>query len=218
MGARGDAIVQFDWSVGQILATLDRLNLTKNTLVILSSDNGPVVEEGYRDRGHELVGSHKPAGSLRGGKYSILEGGTRVPFIVRWPSEVKPAKSGALISQIDLLGSLAHLCNQKADQRTASDSQNSLDTWLGRSADDRPFIVEQSIGTLSVIRENWKYITPSKASGYYEEGKIELGHDTIPQLYNLLDDQQERNNVAGLYPEKVVELKAFLEAIKSGQP
>lgn len=215
MGARGDAIVQFDWSVGQILATLDRLNLSEKTLVILSSDNGPVVEEGYRDRGHELVGGHKPAGLLRGGKYSALEGGTRVPFIVRWPARVKPGGSNALISQVDLIGSLAQLCGQKLPENVASDTQNSLDTWLGKSDADRQFIAEQSIGTLSVIKEGWKYIAPSKASGYYEEGKIALGHDTISQLYNLLEDQEERNNVAVNFPGKVMELKTFLETLKS---
>ena len=215
MGARGDAIVQFDWSVGQILATLDRLNLSDNTLVILSSDNGPVVEEGYRDRGHELVGNHKPAGALRGGKYSALEGGTRIPFIVRWPAGVNHGKSKALISQVDLIGSLAELCGQKLPENVAMDTQNSLDTWLGKSAADRQFIVEQSIGTLSLIRGGWKYITPSKSSGYYEEGKIDLGHDTIPQLYNLLEDQEERKNVAGVNPDMVIALKTFLEVLNS---
>ena len=215
MGARGDAIVQFDWSVGQILATLDRLNLSDNTLVIFSSDNGPVAEEGYRDRGHELIGSHKPAGLLRGGKYSALEGGTRVPFIVRWPARVKPGNSKAMVSQIDLLGSLAQLCRQNIPGSGAPDTQNSLDTWLGKSDADRRFIVEQSIGTLSVIRDGWKYITPSKAARYYEEGKIELGHDTIPQLYNLLKDQEEQENVAKSYPDRVTELKTFLEMVKS---
>jgi hypothetical protein len=120
-----------------------------------------------------------------------------------------------LISQIDLIGSLAQLCSQKLPQNVASDTQNSLDAWLGKSNADRQFIAEQSIGTLSVIKDGWKYITPSKASGYYEEGKIELGHDTIPQLYNLSEDQAERRNVAGLYPEKMMELKTFLEALKS---
>jgi len=215
MGARGDAIVEFDWSVGQILETLDRLHLTENTLVILSSDNGPVVEEGYRDLGHELLGNHKPTGELRGGKYSAFEGGTRVPFIVRWPFQVKPGTSDASLSQIDLLGSMAKLCGQKIPEYAASDSHNSLDTWLGKSDNDREYVVEQSIGTLSILSENWKLITPSRAYKYYEEGKIELGHDTVPQLYNLHDDVQEKINVASKYPDKVQQLNTLLEEIKS---
>ena len=73
MGLRGDAIVQFDWSVGQILETLDKLGLSENTLIILSSDNGPVVDDGYQDRAEELLNGHSPAGPLRGNKYSAFE-------------------------------------------------------------------------------------------------------------------------------------------------
>lgn len=74
MGVRGDAIEQFDWSVGQLMKTLDEMGLTENTLIILSSDNGPVVDDGYADRAVELLGDHKPAGPLRGNKYSAFEG------------------------------------------------------------------------------------------------------------------------------------------------
>ena len=89
-GPRGDAIVQIDWCVGEILDALDRLKLTENTLVIFTSDNGPVLDDGYQDDAVEKLGSHTPAGPFRGGKYSLFEGGTRVPFIVRWPGRVKP--------------------------------------------------------------------------------------------------------------------------------
>ena len=87
MGPRGDAIVQADWCVGEVLATLDRLKLAENTLVVFSSDNGPVVDDGYQDDAVEKLGDHRPAGPLRGGKYSKFEAGTRVPFIVRWPGK-----------------------------------------------------------------------------------------------------------------------------------
>lgn len=83
MGLRGDAIAQFDWTVGQLLETLERTGLAENTLIILSSDNGPVVDDGYDDQAEKLLNGHKPSGNLRGGKYSAFEGGTRVPVIVR---------------------------------------------------------------------------------------------------------------------------------------
>ncbi len=105
-GVRGDVIVQLDWCVGEVLAALDRLHLATNTLVILSSDNGPVLDDGYADGAVRDLNGHKPAGPLRGGKYSIYEGGTRVPFLVRWPGRVKPGLSDALICQVDLLKSL----------------------------------------------------------------------------------------------------------------
>ena len=90
MGPRGDAIAELDWSIGRILDTLDRLKLTRDTLFIFSSDNGPVVDDGYRDQAVEKLGDHKPAGPLRGGKYSAYDGGTRVPFVVRWPGRSSP--------------------------------------------------------------------------------------------------------------------------------
>ena len=112
MGARGDVIAQMDWSVGEILAALDRLKLADDTLVIFTSDNGPVVDDGYKDDAVAKLGTHTPAGPFRGGKYSNFEGGTRVPWLLRWPARVKPAVSDALISQVDLFASLAALTGQ----------------------------------------------------------------------------------------------------------
>ena len=89
MGLRGDAIAQFDWTVGQLMETLDQLGLTENTLIILSSDNGPVVDDGYKDKAEELLNGHTPSGPWRGNKYSAFEGGTAVPVIVRWPQKIK---------------------------------------------------------------------------------------------------------------------------------
>ena len=133
MGPRGDAIVEADWSVGEVLAALDRLNLTRNTLVIFTSDNGPVVDDGYKDDAVAKLGNHKPAGPLRGGKYSNFEGGTRVPFIVRWPGHVAAGTSSALVCQIDLLASLASMMGQTLAPTDAPDSTNILDALLGKS-------------------------------------------------------------------------------------
>jgi arylsulfatase A-like enzyme len=76
LGYRGDAIVEFDWSVGEIVKTLERLKLAGNTLIVLCSDNGPVLDDGYVDGAVEKLGSHTPAGPFSGGKYSVYEGGT----------------------------------------------------------------------------------------------------------------------------------------------
>src|SRR5690606_16648767 len=97
MGPRGDVILQLDWSVGAILEALERTRLSENTIVIFTSDNGPVVDDGYRDKAVELLGDHKPSGPMRGGKYSAFEAGTRVPFIVRWPAMIRPGTSDALL-------------------------------------------------------------------------------------------------------------------------
>lgn len=213
MGPRGDCIVQFDWSVGQILETLDRLGLAKNTIVILSSDNGPVVDDGYHDEAVTRLGNHKPAGPLRGGKYSIFEAGTRLPFVVRWPGKVKPGVSEAAVSQVDLFGVMSQLTGQPAPEGAAPDTHNELDTWLGKSEAGREFVVIQSTGTQAIIRGDWKYIRPSRGARYNAHVNIEMGHDTIPQLYNLRTDIGERVNVAAEQPALVDELAGKLEAV-----
>jgi arylsulfatase A-like enzyme len=215
MGPRGDAIVEFDWSVGQILDALEKLGLTKNTLIILTSDNGPVVDDGYKDQAFELLGDHKPAGVYRGGKYSSFEAGTRIPFIISWPGKVTPGTSTALISQIDLFGSLARLTGQAKPEKAASDSYNSLNSWLGKENKGRDYVIQQSVArTLSIVSGNWKYITPSKAERYNPNTRIEMGQDSIPQLYNLTDDAVEKKNIAKVHPEKVNELSLILESLK----
>ncbi|MBT3292546.1 MAG: sulfatase-like hydrolase/transferase, partial [Victivallales bacterium] len=101
LGPRGDVIAEMDWCVGQMLDALESLGLDENTIVVFSSDNGPVLDDGYDDRAEELVGDHHPAGPLRGGKYSLFDGGTRVPFILRWSGTVAPGTTSALVCHTD---------------------------------------------------------------------------------------------------------------------
>ena len=134
MGPRGDVLLQFDWSVGEILSALKKNGLDKNTIIILSSDNGPVVDDGYKDQAVELLGEHKPGGPFRGGKYSSYEAGTRVPCILRWVDTVKPTVSDALVCQIDWFASFASLLGTDLPEGAAPDSENYLDTWLDRKS------------------------------------------------------------------------------------
>lgn len=215
MGLRGDAIAQFDWAVGQLLNALDEMGLADNTLIILSSDNGPVVDDGYADRAVELLGDHKPAGPLRGNKYSAFEGGTRIPAIVRWPKEIKqPAVSDALVSQIDWFASLAALTESRLPEGSAPDSYNYLDTWLGKNREDRPWVIEQALNhALSVRTKDWKYISPSIGDSimYYE--KIETGYSKEPQLYNV-SQAYEQENQALQHPEIVYQLQGILQGVQ----
>jgi arylsulfatase A-like enzyme len=212
MGPRGDAITQLDWSVGEILAALDRLGLARNTLVIFTSDNGPVIDDGYQDEAVAKLGDHKPAGVFRGGKYSNFEAGTRVPFVVRWPARVKPAVSAALISQIDLIASFAALLDRPLAAEAAPDSQNVLSALVGTANMGRTWLVEQA-GSLSLRHGQWKYIAPSKGPKT-NQTNTELGNDPAPQLYDLAADVGERSNLAAAQPEKVRELAALLESIR----
>jgi arylsulfatase A-like enzyme len=217
LGPRGDAIVELDWTTGEILGTLDRLNLFERTIMIFTSDNGPVVDDGYRDQAVELLDGHVPAGPLRGGKYSIFDAGTRVPFLLRWPDRVKPGLSDALVSQIDLMASLAALTGQKLSADDAPDSFDILRSLLGESPKGRDHLVEQA-GTLSVIKGSWKYIEPAEGAKHDRDTNIELGRDTVPQLYDLKNDIGERRNLAEAYPDLVSELASLLGRIrKSGR-
>ncbi len=213
MGPRGDALVEFDWCVGEILEALDRCKLTENTLVILTSDNGPVIDDGYQDEAVEKLGSHKPAGPLRGGKYSRFEAGTRVPFIVRWPARVKPGVSHAFVSQVDLTASLAALTRQQLRNNDAPDSFNVLPALLGQSKRGREHIVEHA-GGLALRLDHWKYLEPLEGPKRSTNTNIELGNDPEPQLYDLSKDPGETQNLAAQYPEQVKIMEALLQKIR----
>lgn len=214
LGLRGDAILQLDWTIGELMKKLKALQLDKNTIIVFTSDNGPVLDDGYQDGAVALNNGHTAAGPLRGGKYSALEGGTRVPFIVNWPAQVKPKVSSALVSQIDLLASFSKLTNQAIPTGEASDSENQLEALLGRSTKGRSVFIEQG-GALSIIKEGWKYITPSKGTAYMVNVGIESGNATDLQLYNLNEDIGEKNNLATKYPEKTKELADLLKAMQA---
>jgi arylsulfatase A-like enzyme len=209
-GNRGDALLQLDDSVGQLMKTLDSLHLTSNTLVILTSDNGPVVDDGYIDGSKENLGLHLPAGILRGGKYSSFEAGTRVPFIVKWPKKVPVGKSNALISQIDFLASMSQMLGLNYDNNSAKDTKANLGAWLGKDKKGREYVIEQA-GNLAVKKGDWKYIKNGKGAKFNALVNIELGNDVEEQLYNLKSDPNEKVNLAAVQKGKLVELKALLE-------
>ena len=217
MGLRGDAIAQFDWTVGQLMETLDQLGLTENTLIILSSDNGPVVDDGYKDKAEELLNGHTPSGPWRGNKYSAFEGGTAVPVIVRWPQKIKKTgDSDVLMSQIDWLASLGALINARLPKGSAPDSYDRLGNLIGTDKTDRPWIVEQSMNhTLSVRTKDWKYIEPNDdPTTFMKAEKIETGNRNVPQLYEM-EKVSEQENVAEKYPEKVFELQTILRQVRN---
>jgi arylsulfatase A-like enzyme len=217
MGPRGDAILQFDWTVGQVLDALERNGLTDNTIIIVTSDNGPVIDDGYKDRAVELLGDHKPWGPLRGGKYSAFEAGTRIPFIVSWPKGgvAKGKDSYALVSHIDFFASLASLTGQTLADEAAPDSFDQLRAWLGKDAKGRKYVIEQA-GTLSVIEGDWKFIAPSNHDNPYNANTdTETGVITQPQLYNLKDDIGERSNIAAGHPDKVEQYAALINKVRT---
>jgi arylsulfatase A-like enzyme len=213
LGPRGDAIVQADWCVGEVLRTLDRLVVTRNTLVIFTSDNGPVIDDGYKDDAVAKLRNHRPAGPFRGGKYSNFEAGTRVPFIVRWPGRVAQGTSGALVSQVDLLASLARLTGQRLGANDAPDSRDTMTALVGKSRAGRADLVEEA-GALSLRQGPWKYIEPNNKQKISRETNTELGNDSVPQLYDLAADPGELTNLALRYPARVTAMAAALDSIR----
>lgn len=215
-GARGDAILQLDWAVGEIVKELERNGLTKKTLIIFSSDNGPVLNDGYYDASPEMYKAQNPTGPVRGGKFSIFEGGTRVPFIISWPGKIKPGVTDALVCQMDFLASFSALLKRRIPPGEAPDSENVLNALTGKSKQGRRILVEHTPG-LAIIKEDWKYIRPNKGVAVAASTKIETGNSATPQLYNLKEDLKETNNLASKFPEKVNELELLLQQIQDRQ-
>lgn len=216
-GLRGDAILSFDYTVGAITRFIDSLNLRENTIIIVTSDNGPVLDDGYADSADKLTGKHNPFGGLRGGKYSTFEAGTRIPFILSWKGVVQSSHSNALISQVDLLKNLATLNNVKVDSLQAPDSQYQWNAWIGKDTKGRNELVQEAIQkALSIVSGHYKYIPPHKGGKKPSWGvDIETGFDTIPQLYNLEKDPMEKDNIASKNPQIVIKMAKKLEAIKT---
>ena len=219
MGPRGDAIVQMDWMTGQIVEHLKKLSLYENTVIIFTSDNGPVLNDGYADGAIELLGEHDPSGGFRGGKYSAFESGTRVPMIVSYPNGInKSGDSSALISQVDFYRSFAAMLGVDLAVGDAVDSEDHHQALLSASVGAREYLLEESI-VFSLRKGPWKYIEPTtQVHDWIDQGKgIDSGVSTAPQLFNLSSDPGERNNIASSNPEIVSELKAKLAEITAGR-
>ncbi|CAM3409055.1 arylsulfatase [Aquirufa ecclesiirivi] len=215
LGLRGDAILQLDWTVGEIMSQLKHLGIANNTMIIFSSDNGPVLDDGYQDGAVTQLNGHKPWGVLRGGKYSTYEAGTRVPMLINWPAKIKPQVSDAMVCQIDFVASFANFFNKKLPGSEASDSENMLNALLGKSLEGRKVLVKQGMNSVAIVRGEWKYIEPNAGPSINKLVNIELANSTLPQLYNLKLDIGEKNNVASQHPELVKELSEILQGIKN---
>lgn len=208
LGHRGDAMVQFDWSTGQILAALEAHGLTENTIVVFSSDNGPVYDDGYADGTtversmEELDGGHDGSGQYRGGKYQIFEGGTRVPFIIRWPGRIAPGTSAALVNQIDFIASFAELLDVELADDEAADSRNTLDAFLGKDKAGYAYMIQEAGYNRRALRYNdWKYIAPMPGKARKFSFNRFGGAAAEAALYNLGDDPGEAENIIEKHPE-----------------
>jgi len=226
MGLRGDAILEVDWVVGKVAAILRKLDLTEKTLILFSSDNGPVYNDGYEDGAVVEANGHVANGPLRGGKYQSFEGGTRVPLIASWPGHVESGgTSDAIISQVDLMATLANLAGASLPDNAGPDSRSLPDVLRGKSEEGRTSVVQQGTGKLALRRGKWKYIP----AGSYPEWAFAKHNDpkspistSMPSsdqalLFDLKKDPDESSNVILQHPEIARELANLLYKIRNGQ-
>jgi arylsulfatase A len=217
LGFRGDAIVELDWCVGQLLECLDRLELAENTLVVFCSDNGPVLDDGYQDGAVEKIGDHRPAGHFSGGKYSVLEGGTRTPFITRWLGQIEPGVSDQVVCTIDLAASVAALTDVELPNDACLDSCNVLGALLGHpGAKGREHLIQQdngSGGNFGFRVGDWKLQRHDSRKKRNVALRLETQSAPRLALYNLADDPGERNDLAAQHPDVVQRLADQLEQL-----
>jgi arylsulfatase A len=219
LGPRADAIVQFDWCVGEIMKTLDRLGLAEKTLIVLCSDNGPVMDDGYKDFALEKLGAHRAGGPFRGGKYSVFEGGTRTPFIARWKGTIKPAVSDDIVCTIDLAASLAAITGTPLPAGAALDSLDISGALLGRpGARGRDHLVQQDnggTGNHGFRVGNWKLVRYDTKSARNVVVEQTLASTPMPQfqLFDLATDPGEQTDLAAAHPERLEQMKTRLNAI-----
>ena len=219
LGFRGDAILEFDWQVGEVMKTLDRLGLAEKTLVVLCSDNGPVMDDGYKDGALEKRGDHRAGGPFRGGKYSVYEGGTRTPFITRWKGRISPGVSSEVVSTIDLAASLAALTGTPLPADACTDSFDVSGALLGQpGAKGREHFVQQDnggTGNFGFRVGDWKLVRYETKFANNEIVEQPLQRTLQPQfqLFDLAKDPGEKTDVLAKNPEVAEKLKARLAAV-----
>lgn len=201
-GVRGDAMVQFDWSVGEVMKALEKAGIADNTIVIFSSDNGPVYFDGYEDdpkasrtKPSKALQAHSASGPWTGGKYSLNEGGTRVPLIIRWPAKIEPGASNALVTQTDLYASIAALLDIPLTAKEAPDSRDMLAAFTKADAGGAPFVVQEANLKLGLREGKWKYTQNKEA------------------LFDLETDPAETRNVAAKHPEVLQRMRKLMHEI-----
>ena len=202
------------------------LKLDTNTLVMLSSDNGAILFDGYYDHSFEDLNGHQPTGGLRGWKYLVFEGDCRVPLIARWPAQIKPRVTDQMFNLVDCLSTFAGLTGQTVSKVVAPDSLNLAEVLLGKTTSQvRDNTVLHGISdTLALRLGDWKFI-PANASGKStgmglgadaSASRFTASHITEPLLFNLVADPGEKTNLFAKFPVRAAEMQKDLAAIKNG--
>ncbi len=187
-------------------------------MIIFCSDNGPVLDDGYRDQAVEMLGNHKPSGPFRDGKYSVWEGGTRTPFITYWKGRIAPGLSDELVCTIDFASSLARMTGQSISEEAFLDSLDVSRALLGEpGAKGREHLLQQDNGSGSFgLREgDWKLVRLKKrgkspAVVTKEEQPTPVNLHT---LYNLSVDPGEQQDLSEVHPDILERLISKLDRL-----
>ena len=216
-GGYGDFMEQTDDTVGRILAALKANGFAENTIVIFSADNGAEHYAYARIRNF----NHRSSGPLRGMKRDLWEGGHRVPFLVRWPGVVPANKTtDALVSQVDLMATLASITGFKLPAGSAEDSHDLLPVFKSGAPSPRRTIVHNTNANGYALRhENWLYVAAktgaiSRVPEWFDPANHYAPHTEPGELYDLSRDLAQRDNLHAKQPEKVAELRALLETVR----
>lgn len=207
-GLRGDFVEELDWSVGQLIAAVERFGVLENTLFVFTSDNGAVFDPASEDI---QASGHTPNGALKGKKFGAWEGGHRVPLIACWPGKIPAGTtSGALIANMDLLPTFAAITEQELSPSEARDGVNQLPLLVGEgsvSERDELIIMPHKRSHTSLRLGDWVYI-PGAGDGGWTKGKP---GELQRQLYNLKEDRGQNNNRVADSPERADAMAALLE-------
>jgi arylsulfatase A len=217
-GGYGDYLEQTDATVGRVLAELAASGFADNTIVIFSADNGPEHYAYPRIQNFQ----HRSVGPLRGVKRDLWEGGHRVPFVVRWPGVVpRGAVTSALISQVDVMATLAAAIGVSLPAGTAHDSHNLLSVWKSGAPSPRHTIVHNTNANGYALRhDQWLLVAAktgavTKVPAWFDPANGYTAHTQPGELYDLSRDLAERHNLYAEQPAKVAELQALLAQVKN---
>jgi arylsulfatase A len=211
LGKRADMLLELDWSVGELMKSLDAHALTDKTMLVFSSDNGAYKTD---EQGH------RPNGPWRGEKSQLWEGGIRGPLLVRWPGRIAPGVSDALVGLIDLTATMAAIAGETLTPGAAPDSFSLLPLLLGKApAGARDHLILMSgKGDLAIRQGQWKYIPDlATADGWKAGGKAAPGTPAKPGLYDLAADPGEKNNLHAAHPEISARLASLLQQAQSAK-
>ena len=210
MGPRGDVIKEADWCIGEMYNYLEENGILENTVIIISSDNGPVLNDGYYDDAVEKLGDHTPAGNLRGGKYSLFEAGTRVPFITYWKGTIKPEISDEIVTQIDFLNSFSSLLGSEIKSNDGVDLSSVFFKNKGKGREE---LVIEATSRTAFRKNNWVMIPPYDLIAVHPRVNIELGNSKDHLLFNLENDISQQNDLSKSNPDKLKEMISRYEEI-----